>query len=144
MVNKIGINDIDKFYELGLLVNSNFENLFNLKELLNNKYDYIFGYYDNNILVGFIHVNKLYENMDIINIVVDKDYRRRGIGNKLINYVVNEFSDVDSIMLEVNVNNTEAINLYNVNKFKVIHKRLNYYGEDDALIMKRDVKNERC
>lgn len=144
MVNKIGLNDIDRFIELGLQVNSNFNNLFNLNDLLNSEYDYIFGYYDNNELVGFIHVNKLYENMDIINIVVDNDYRRRGIGNKLLEYVINYFNDVDSIMLEVNVNNTAAINLYTVNKFEVINKRLKYYGTDDALIMKRDVKNERC
>ena len=72
MINKVVLSDLERFNELGSLVNSKFANLFNLESLLASKYDYVYGYYDNDKLVGFIHINKLYENMDIVNIVVDE------------------------------------------------------------------------
>lgn len=139
MINKIEIKDFDRFNELGLIVNKNFVNVYDLNKLLESEYDFIYGYYINNILVAFIHINKLYENMDIVNIVVDPDYRRRGIASSLLNYVISLFSDVSSIILEVNENNHSAIKLYEKQQFNVINKRLNYYGNDSALIMKRDV-----
>ena len=139
MVNKVVLEDLNDFNRLGLQVNSNFINLFNLEDILSSDYNYLFGYYEDNKLVGFIHITKSFEIVDIVNVVVDNLYRRKGIGTKLIDYVVNYFSDVSSFMLEVNVNNVAAIKLYEVNNFVVIHKREKYYGNDDALIMKRDV-----
>lgn len=144
MVNSITLDYIEEFNRLGLIVNSNFMNVYKLDDLLNSDYDYVYGYYEDSKLLGFIHINKLYETMDIVNIVVDEDYRKKGIASSLIDYVVKLFSDVESIMLEVNENNLSAISLYKKNNFEVINKRNNYYGSDAALIMKRDVKNERC
>ena len=77
--------------------------------------------------------------MDIVNIVVDPKYRRRGIANELINFSISYFDDLNSVMLEVNEHNKEAINLYKKNGFIEISRRKKYYGNDDALIMKRDV-----
>lgn len=144
MVSNVLIDDLKRFNELGSVINSNFSNLFNLKALIDSSYDYVYGYYDENDLVGFIHITKLYETMDIVNIVVEEKFRNRGIGNLLIDYVIKLFDDIESIMLEVNENNNVAISLYEKNGFKIINKRNNYYGADAALIMKRVVDNERC
>ncbi len=139
MVNKLTIEDKNLFNELGLLVNNNFINVFNLEDILNSEYDYLFGYYDNNKLIGFIHLNKLYENMDIVNIVVNPEYRKQGIGTKLLDYSVRLFDDIKTILLEVNENNVGAIEFYKKFNFEIINVRNNYYGSDAALIMKRDV-----
>lgn len=139
MIKKISLENIEDFNKLGLLVNDRFDVLFKLDKLLLSSYDYIFGYFINNILIGFIHVTKLYEVVDIINIVVDARYREKGIATSLINYIIDLFDDVESIMLEVNEINLSALSLYKKNNFKIINKRLNYYGSNDALIMKRDV-----
>lgn len=144
MISNLSMNDLDRFNTLGLLVNPNFTNVFNLSDILNSKYDKVFGYYDNSYLVGFIHVSCLYDTMDVVNIVVANSYRRKGIGNKLLNYAINYFKNISSIMLEVNEKNSNAINLYEKNGFKVINRRKKYYGSDDALVMKRDVSYERC
>ncbi len=144
MVSKIRIEELERFNELGLLVNNNFSNVYKLNEIIDSQYDDVYGYYVDNKLVGFIHINKLYETLDIVNIVVDNDYRKQGIATKLIDYVVSLFNDIESIMLEVNENNIAAISLYKKNKFEIINKRNNYYGSDAALIMKRVVENERC
>lgn len=139
MINNINIGSLKEFNELGLLVNSNFLNIYKLEDILSNEYDYLYGYYLDDKLVAFIHVNKLYEVMDIVNVVVNPFYRKRGIATKLIDYAMSQFDDLKSIMLEVNENNSNAISLYNKNNFKVINKRNNYYGSEAALIMKRDV-----
>ena len=142
MINKIDIKDIDSFYELGKELNNNFNTLYKLDDLVKSKYDFIYGYYIDNNLVGFIHINKLYENIDIVNIIVNKDYRDKGIGTKLLNYIVDNYKDINSIMLEVRESNNAAIEFYKKNNFKVINVRKKYYGNEDALIMKRDVINE--
>ena len=140
MVNKIvNLDGLFDFNKLGLQVNDNFINVYKLEDIVNSEFDYLFGYYDHDKLIGFIHVTKSFEVVDIVNVVVDNLYRRKGIGSLLLNYVFNYFDDVDSYMLEVNVNNAGAISLYEANNFVVIHKREKYYGNDDALIMKRDV-----
>ncbi len=138
MVSNVDIKDLEEFNKLGLLVNDQFDKLFSLNELLNSDFDYVFGYYDDR-LIAFIHVNKLYETMDIVNIVVDSEYRRRGIASELIRFSIDYFSDLQSVMLEVNEHNENAIRLYEKNGFEVISKREKYYGDDAALIMKRDV-----
>lgn len=144
MVNKITVEELERFNELGFQVNNNFSNVFNLKDIIESQYDDVYGYYIDNKLVGFIHITKLYETMDIVNVVVDGDYRKQGIATKLIDYVIGLFNDVENVMLEVNENNIAAISLYKKSKFEVISQRNNYYGSDAALIMKRVVENERC
>lgn len=144
MVNKVSLEYLDSFNKLGLQVNSNFSNLYDLSKIIESQYDYVYGYYLDDKLVGFIHVTKLYETMDIVNIVVDREVRKQGIATKLINYVIDLFDDIDNVMLEVNENNIPAISLYKKNNFEIINKRNNYYGSDAALIMKRVVENERC
>ena len=46
---------------------------------------------------------------------------------------------LNKITLEVNENNKIAINFYKKNNFYEINCRRNYYGDDSAIIMKRDV-----
>lgn len=139
MINNVKLEDLNDFNKLGFLANSNFSNLFDLEKLISSNIDYVLGYYESGKLVGFIHFTKLYETVDIVNVVVDENYRNNGIACSLINYIVNNYEDINNIMLEVNVNNVAAINLYLKNGFKEINRREKYYGDDDAIIMKRDV-----
>ena len=138
MVKGVALLDSKEYLELGKLVNSNFENLFNLELLLNSKYDRVFGYYENDKLKAFVHVRILYETLEIINIVVDPSYRRRGIATLLLEHIKN-IDGIKEMTLEVNINNEPALKTYQNFNFKVISERKNYYGSDTALIMKRDV-----
>jgi ribosomal-protein-alanine N-acetyltransferase len=140
MVNKIVLSDLERFNYLGRLVNDNFMNLFNLSDLLASKTDYVYGYYEDNELLGFIHISKSFEVVDIVNIVVDINKRKNGIGKKLIEYVIDSFSDIESIMLEVRESNEVAISFYNKCGFEEINRRKKYYGNEDAIIMKKVIK----
>ena len=139
MISSLDIKDIDSFNRIGLLVNNNFVNLFKLEYIIDSKDEDVYGYYDNDKLVGFIHVLKTFECLEIINVVVDTDYRKKGIATKLIDYLNECYDDVEYILLEVNEKNSNAINLYNKLGFNVINVRKKYYGNDDALIMRREV-----
>lgn len=139
MINSISINDEDRFIEIGLLVNDDFSKLFDLEFIINSESEDVFGYYEDAKLVGFIHVLKTFECLEIINVVVDNEYRNKGIASKLIQYVVDYYDDLEYILLEVNEHNDKAINLYNKLNFKIINIRKKYYGNDDALIMRKEV-----
>lgn len=139
MISKLDIKDLDSFNRIGLLVNNNFVNLFKLEYIIDSKDEDVYGYYDNGELLGFVHVLKTFECLEIINVVVDIKDRKKGIATKLINYLNECYDDIEYILLEVNENNSNAINLYNKLGFNVINVRKKYYGNDDALIMRREV-----
>ncbi len=132
MVNKCSILDIDRIIELGKLINNDFDKLNNISELISN--DNIFGYYLDDKLVGFIVINKCYEVIDLLYIVVDKLYRNKSIGSMLMEYMINTF-DYERIMLEVRCDNIYAIKLYKKYNFKIINIRKNYYLNNDAYVM---------
>ena len=132
MVNNCTKNDIEKIKELGKLINSNFDKVNNIEELI--KDNKIIGYYDNDILVGFLIYEQLYEIIDLLYIVVEPIYRRKNIGTELINYLIQN-KKFEKIMLEVRCDNSSAIKLYKKFNFKIINIREKYYDGQDAYVM---------
>lgn len=133
-------NDIDSINNLGIQVNSNFIELFNIEEILNSKYDKLSVYEINQQVVGFIHIIELDETVDIINIVVDIKYRHQGIASLLMDYMITGVkSSIKSFTLEVSVNNEYAIKLYEKYGFKVFNIRKGYYHGIDAYLMGKEV-----
>lgn len=101
-------------------------------------FEKIFAYYDKDI-VGFISISIIYERCEINYIAVEKEYRRRGIAKKLLDYVI-KCNDFDSISLEVKADNTEAIHFYLKNGFEKVSIRKNYYGSVDGYLMVKKVR----
>ncbi len=134
------LEDIKYIYDIGSSYINNFSNLYNLDKLLNDDINKIYVYTDKTIL-GFIHISVINNEIDIINIIVDKNSRGKSIGTNLLNYVLSIYNK-HIFYLEVSEDNIRAINLYKKFNFKIINKRLNYYKDKDALIMKK-VNNER-
>ena len=132
MVNNCTKNDIEKIKELGKLINSNFDKVNNIEELI--KDNKIIGYYDNDILVGFLIYEQLYEIIDLLYIVVEPIYRKKNIGTELINYLIQN-KKFEKIMLEVRCDNSSAIKLYKKFNFKIINIREKYYDGQDAYVM---------
>ena len=132
MVNNCTKNDIEKIQELGKLINSNFAKVNNIEELI--KDNKIIGFYDNDILVGFLIYEQLYEIIDLLYIVVEPIYRRKSIGTKLLNYLIDN-KEFEKIMLEVRCDNSSAIKLYKKFNFKIINIRKKYYDNIDAYVM---------
>ena len=74
----------------------------------------------------------------IISIAVDKNYRRLGVGSKLLSRAINVLSllEIDKVMLEVNENNNSAVEFYKSFKFRIDRIVPNYYeNQDGAIVM---------
>ena len=76
---------------------------------------------------------------DLANIAVDPEYRRWGLGSKLLAYTVKKATEngVNELFLEVRASNAPAIGLYEKSGFVNIGTRRNYYKypKEDAVIM---------
>lgn len=142
MVFDYSVKDIDDINQLGAILDPNFKKLFHIDNLRPNEKIYVYKDNSNNIL-GFIHISIIYEVSDIINIVVNSLYQNKRIGTNLLDYMISHLpSTANRVMLEVRENNLQAINFYKKHNFKIINIRKNYYDNENALIMEKDLKKE--
>ena len=136
MIRRANYRDLESINIIGRELHDNFDYLFKMENVLNTSYSRVYLYEEEGKVLGFIHVDSHFEIMDLINIIVLKEYQNKGIGNKLLEFVVNN-EVYEKIMLEVRESNANAIHLYEKYGFKEIYRRKKYYGEEDAVIMER-------
>lgn len=120
-----------------------------VNELINDK-NYIVNEYElkktakvfikDNKIIGFISVSRYFERAELNYIFVKKEFRNNHIASILIEDILNTLNDIESIDLEVNEFNKPAINLYEKYGFKQIGIRKNYYNNEDALLMKKEIR----
>ena len=103
----------------------------------NSNFIKIIVYEESKKVLGVVIFRVLYDQIELDYIVVDKDCRRKKIGEKLINYIFENYKNY-SITLEVNCNNIVAINFYKKMLFKIVSIRKNYYEDEDAYLMFKD------
>ncbi len=84
---------------------------------------------------------ELEETIDINDIFVEEEYRRKNIASCLLDYMISELkSSIKLITLEVRKSNTKAIQLYEKFGFSIYHTRKDYYGTEDAYLMGRSIE----
>ncbi|MEE9422853.1 MAG: ribosomal protein S18-alanine N-acetyltransferase [Gammaproteobacteria bacterium] len=99
------------------------------------------AYEENNQIIGYGVMSVAAGEAHILNLTVQPDSQRRGIGEKLIKQFVQlaQRYEVDMILLEVRPSNKAAISLYAKLGFNEISVRKAYYptvnGREDALIL---------
>ena len=92
--------------------------------------------------VGYIKARVTRDEIEIISIIIDKKFRKIGIGKSLLNKLLNIAlkKKIQNIFLEVSVENQIAINLYKKFNFNKVGERKNYYYQNrryiDADIMR--------
>ena len=105
-----------------------------------------FGGFYNKSLVSFIlgdlfNIEKISE-YEILLIYVCKNFRKKGLGTKLINKIEENNNCLKKIYLEVSKSNTEGIFFYKKMKFNIIDTRKNYFllknKRIDALVMNKN------
>ena len=120
-------SDFDNFWSYNVLK----------QELENDKTKYIIAK-EKDEVVGFAGISVIFDEATLNNIVVKKSCRGRGIGGELLETLIDLCSDLKlkSFTLEVNVENTPAIKLYEKFGFKNLGIRKKYYNNStDAYIM---------
>ncbi|MCA9524279.1 MAG: ribosomal protein S18-alanine N-acetyltransferase [Myxococcales bacterium] len=89
--------------------------------------------------VGYAVIWVIEEQADVINLVVDPRWRRRGVGRALFEYALGALrvDGVSRCTLEVRAGNVAAIELYRKLGFATAQRRANYYSDppEDALVM---------
>ena len=91
--------------------------------------------------MGYLEYSLIYDRMEIDNINVLEEYRNKGIGTKLMAYLVSMAINlrVVNITLEVRVSNDIARNLYKKFGFREVALRKYYYGDEDGILMEKNV-----
>ena len=97
---------------------------------------------DGDTVVGYIGSQSVMGEADMMNVATAPDYRRQGIGEKLVNMLVCRLKEngIYSLTLEVRASNTAAISLYHKLSFIQVGRRPNYYSapKEDALILRKE------
>lgn len=106
-----------------------------VKEVISDT-DSVYNYMKDEIVLGYLEIRLVDGVIDIMNLFVSEEERRKGIATSLMNEMI-EKENFNRIMLEVNENNNPAIRLYTKLGFKEISYRERYYDEDTALIMEK-------
>ena len=91
--------------------------------------------------VGYLEYSLIYDRMEIDNFNVLDEYRNQGIGTKLLAHLISLAISyrVVNITLEVRVSNSIAINLYKKFGFREVALRKYYYGDEDGILMEKQV-----
>lgn len=93
-------------------------------------------------VIGFGIASTFFDEAHILNIGITKEKHGKGYGFKMMEHLLNYIKQneyVENIFLEVNVNNTKAISLYETFGFRKIGIRKDYYrvvnGREDAFVL---------
>lgn len=141
IITEMKLSDLEKIEDI---LTTDFDDFWNKKvleeELSSSSSKYIVAKNDNEI-VGFAGIKIVLDEVDIMNIVTKKNYRRQGIGCLLLKNLItiSKNLNIKSITLEVHENNSNAIDLYTKYNFQKIGVRKNYYKNESAIIMKKDL-----
>ena len=97
---------------------------------------------DNDRVAGYVGSQSVMGEADMMNLAVDPEYRRMGVGNRLVEMLIDALSEeaVHSLTLEVRASNVGAISLYEKMGFQQVGRRPGYYSnpKEDALILRKE------
>ena len=93
-------------------------------------------------VVGYIGSQSVLGESDVMNVAVAPEYRRQGIGKKLLLALMSDLQNKGNrcLSLEVRASNVPAISLYESLGFVQVGVRPNYYRnpKENALILRKE------
>ena len=134
----MNLSDLD---EIKYNLESDFDGFWDyatLKDELSSAFSKYFVAKDSNSIVGFAGIKIILDEAELMNIVTRKDMRSQGIASFMLEQLISycKSSKIKSLNLEVNVQNSIAINLYKKYNFKEVGLRKKYYDNTyDAILM---------
>ncbi|NLO79854.1 MAG: ribosomal protein S18-alanine N-acetyltransferase [Xanthomonadaceae bacterium] len=99
-------------------------------------------------IVGYALMSSGGGEAHLLNLCVDPDYQRRGLGRLLLEHVLRQAgrTGADQIFLEVRPSNVAALQLYHAMGFIEVGRRKGYYpaerGREDALVLARYIPHD--
>jgi len=98
--------------------------------------------------MGYAVLMLAVDDTDLLNIAIEPQYRRRGLGRLILREVLDRVRERGALrcFLEVRVSNIAAIALYRREGFTEVGRRRDYYpsrqGREDALVMCLELSGE--
>ena len=93
-------------------------------------------------VAGYVGSQSVLDEADMMNLAVDAQYRRQGIGKALVEHLIASLQErmVRSLTLEVRISNASAVSLYEGMGFLTVGRRPNYYQKpkEDAWILRKE------
>ena len=143
LVNKMILDDLNKIKDILISDFDNFWNYNILKQELECDNSHFIVVKNNNLeILGFAGLKIIAGEADIMNIIVKKSFRNKGVGSFLLNNLIScaKSLNINIITLEVNEKNLPAIHLYKNFGFEKLGIRKKYYdGIDNAIIMSKKI-----
>ena len=98
MIRKLNVLDEEEIIKL----NNCFKDVLTdvKKDLDNNPFSHYIIYLDNDKLLGYINYYLIYNRIEIANFNVLDYYQNKGIGTKLLKYLISNNRNIDNITLE--------------------------------------------
>ena len=92
-------------------------------------------------VAGYVVCSRYADVWHVMNVAVDPEHRRRGIGAALLEHLLAEVGDDAALTLEVRRTNAQAMRLYERHGFRAAGVRRRYYQDngEDALVMWRNL-----
>lgn len=113
-----------------------------IKSELNNPLSLWLVAVEDGFLAGYVGSQSVMGWSDMMNLAVAPEYRRQGVGERLVNALIERLREnqISCLTLEVRVSNLTAIALYDKLGFQQVGRRPNYYRnpKEDALILRKE------
>ena len=139
-VFEMTINDVESVFEIekSLIGTGSVEDI---KKSIESDVLKYFVLKQNDEVLGFFEMSYLPPEIELFDIAIDTKFQGKGYANLLMNFLIDfaKTKNCETIFLEVNRINKKAISLYNKFGFVEYAVRKNYYGENDAILMKLDL-----
>jgi len=147
MIKLMSIEDLDQVLAIE---NDSFPNPWNrsyfIHELEKNDISELYVLVENDEVIAYGDIWYMFENCDLTNIAVKRQYRNKGYGSKMLKYLIKTAAKkgCEFMHLEVDVLNDAAINLYKKYNFETVRTRKKYYENgDDAYDMLKGLIEEK-
>ena len=135
-INTASLKDLDEIFRLEsntFKKDAFFKNSI-LNLIINNTFFFkLINDENSNEIVGFIIIIQDQEyRVNLINLLISKQYQNKGYGSHLLKYTLNkikEMNNIEVIVLNVNSKNEVAIFLYQKFGFRIVQKIENYYRQ---------------
>lgn len=143
IIRKMNLGDVSAIAELEKLCFSDPWSEKSIASEVDNRLSYWLVAEVDGVVAGYVGSQTVLDAADMMNLAVSPDYRRRGIGQALVNALVEHLQQnkVIALLLEVRVSNAPAIALYESLGFEQVGRRPKYYHNprEDALILRKEL-----
>lgn len=96
---------------------------------------------ENGKVTAYLGATAILSDSDVLLVAVDENFRKKGVATALFKLLFAALKEksVEKVFLEVRSKNAPARACYKSLGFSEISVRNNYYGDDDAVIMEKDL-----